>query len=54
MIKAEHELHQRRKGRNIGVGLMLVGFVVLVMALTFVKVSRGDFEAFQSEVTDAS
>ena len=54
MIKAEHELHQRRKGRNIGLGLILAGFVVLVMALTFVKVSRGDFEAFQQEAVDAS
>lgn len=54
MINAEHELHRRRKGRNIGLGLILAGFVVLVMALTFVKVSRGDFEAFQREATDAS
>ena len=43
-IKAEHELHARRKGRNIGVGLMLAGFVVLVLALTFTKVTNGDFE----------
>ena len=43
-IKAEHELHTRRKGRNIGVGLMLAGFVVLVLALTFTKVTNGDFE----------
>ena len=43
-IKAEHEIHQRRKGRNVGVGLMLSGFVVLVLALTFVKITSGDFE----------
>lgn len=43
-IKAEHELHSRRKGRNIGVGLMLASFVVLVLALTVVKVTQGDFE----------
>ena len=43
-IKAEHEIHQRRKGRNVGVGLMLAGFVVLVLALTFVKITSGDFE----------
>ncbi|MEO9517510.1 MAG: cytochrome C oxidase assembly protein [Paracoccaceae bacterium] len=43
-IRTEHELHQRRKGRNIGVGLLLVSFVVLILALTFVKVTRGDFE----------
>jgi len=43
-IKAEHEIHQRRKGRNIGVGLMLAGFVAIVLALTFTKVTSGDFE----------
>lgn len=48
-IRAEHELHKRRRGRNIGVGLLLAGFVVLVTALTFVKVSRGDFELPKAE-----
>ena len=43
-MRAEHEIHQRRKGRNVGVGLMLAGFVVLVLALTFVKITSGDFE----------
>lgn len=43
-IRAEHEIHQRRKGRNIGVGLMLAAFVVLVLALTFVKITGGDFD----------
>jgi hypothetical protein len=42
-IRAEHEIHTRRKGRNFGVGLMLGGFVVLVMALTFVKITNIDF-----------
>jgi hypothetical protein len=43
-FRPEHELHSRRKSRNIGVGLMLVAFVVLVLALTFTKVTNGDFE----------
>lgn len=43
-IRAEHEIHQRRKGRNVGVGLMLAAFVVLVLALTFVKITSGGFE----------
>jgi len=43
-IRAEHEIHQLRKGRNVGVGLMLAGFVVLVLALTFVKITSEDFE----------
>ena len=36
-----HELHKRRFGRNLGLGLVLVGMVVLVFALTVVKVTRG-------------
>ena len=43
MIRAEHEIHARRRGRNVGVGLMLVGFVVLIMALTYVKITQTDF-----------
>ncbi len=42
-IRAEHEIHSRRKGRNMGVGLMLGAFVVLVVALTFVKITQTDF-----------
>ena len=36
-----HEIHKRRFGRNLGVGLVLAGFVALVFALTVVKVTRG-------------
>ena len=42
MIKATHEIHERRKSRNVGLGLTLVGFVAVVFALTVVKVTRGD------------
>lgn len=42
-IRAEHEIHTRRKGRNVGVGLMLGGFVLLIMVLTFVKITQTDF-----------
>jgi hypothetical protein len=42
-IRAEHEIHTRRKGRNVGVGLMLAGFVVLVMGITFAKVTSDSF-----------
>jgi len=37
-IRAEHEIHTRRKSRNIGLGLVLVGFVAVVFGLTVVKV----------------
>lgn len=49
-ITREHDLHRRRRGRNAGVALLLVGFVVLVLSLTFVKITRGDFEMPKGEV----
>lgn len=36
----QHEMHRRRFSRNLGLGLVLAGFVVLMMALTVVKVTR--------------
>lgn len=49
-IKVEHELHQRRRGRNFGVGMVLVGLVAIVFGLTVVKVmnleSLAQFERF--------
>ncbi len=41
-FRPEHELHRRRFGRNLGLGLILVAFVVLIFALTVVKVEHGD------------
>lgn len=37
-IKALHEIHTRRKSRNVGVGLVLVGFIAVIFGLTVVKV----------------
>ena len=37
-IKVEHEIHTRRKGRNMGVGLLLIGMIGIVFGLTVVKV----------------
>ncbi len=42
-LRPEHEIHTRRKGLNIGVGLMLGAFVLLVMLLTFTKITSTDF-----------
>lgn len=36
-INKEHELHTRRKGRNRAVGLTLGAFVLLVFAVSIVK-----------------
>lgn len=41
-IRTEHEIHQRRFGRNLGLGLTLVAFVALVFGLTVVKVTNGE------------
>lgn len=38
-IRQNHELHSRRLGRNIGVGVALAALVALVFGLTIVKVS---------------
>jgi len=46
-MRVEHELHRRRRGRNIGVGLTLGAFVVLLVALTMVKVSNGNVAALE-------
>ena len=37
-----HELHKRRFSRNLGLGLVLAGFVALVFGLTVVKVEHGN------------
>lgn len=41
MLSREHELHQRRRGRNAWLGGILAGFVLLVFAVTVVKLSNG-------------
>lgn len=37
--KPDHEIHQRRKGTNKMLGLILGGFVLLVFAVTIVKLT---------------
>lgn len=50
-IQKQHEMHNRRFSRNLGVGLCLLGFVALVFGLTVVKVTRGDpMQAFDHAV----
>jgi len=39
-FREPHELHKRRFGRNLGLGLVLAIFVSLVFGLTIVKVSQ--------------
>ncbi|KEJ88268.1 hypothetical protein [Sulfitobacter donghicola] len=42
-LRQEHEIHTRRKGLNIGVGLLLGAFVLLVVLLTFTKITSSGF-----------
>ena len=43
----DHELHARRRGRNFGLLAVLLAFIVVVFAVTVVKVRSGGLaEAF--------
>ena len=55
-FRPDHEIHKRRLGRNLGVGLLLVVFVGIVFGLTVVKVmavgeKRGFDGVVREEVT---
>lgn len=51
MIQAEHELHRRRRSRNLGVGLVLAGLICVVFGLTVVKVQQlGAAQSFDEVV----
>ncbi len=51
-FKTTHELHRRRFGRNLGVGLMLAAFIAIIFGLTVAKVTSGDFEMPRAEVAE--
>lgn len=39
-INPEHELHARRRGRNLGLGLVLGAFAAIIFGLSVVKISH--------------
>lgn len=41
-FRPDHDVHRRRFGRNLGLGLVLAAFVAIVFGLTIAKVSNGD------------
>ena len=46
-IRATHELHRRRKSRNVGLGLTLAAFIAVIFALSLVKIREtGAVEGF--------
>ena len=48
-LRKTHELHNRRFGRNLGVGLVLAGFIAIIFGLTVVKIGTGDMQTRTSE-----
>lgn len=47
-MQVEHEIHERRKGRNFGVGFILLAFIGIIFGLTVVKVLQlGDARQFE-------
>lgn len=45
-----HEIYARRRSRNVGLGLVLGAFVLLVFAVTVVKLTEGQkMEAFDHQ-----
>lgn len=51
-FRDDHELHKRRLGRNVGLALVLAGFIAIVFGLTVVKVTRGDYEPENAKVSN--
>ncbi|RFP87342.1 cytochrome C oxidase assembly protein [Rhodobacteraceae bacterium 63075] len=43
-LRVEHEIHKRRRSRNVGLGLVLGGFVFLIMGITYVKLTTQNAE----------
>lgn len=47
MLHQDHEIHIRRRGRNFGLLIILLGFIAVIFALTVVKVQTiGPIEGF--------
>jgi hypothetical protein len=50
-ITRTHEIHTRRRGRNLGVALTLLAFAAIVFLLTMSKIRNGGtMEAFDHSV----
>lgn len=41
-LRVEHEIHRRRRGRNIGLALVLAAFAAMTFALTIAKLEAPD------------
>lgn len=47
-LRPTHELHKRRFSRNVGVGLTLAAFILIIFGLTVVKVTSDGFSLTQA------
>ncbi len=46
-LRTEHELHSRRRSRNVGLLVVLLCFAALIFGLSVVKVSNGNANALK-------
>jgi len=51
-FKVTHELHHRRFGRNLGVGLLLAAFIALVFGWTVAKVTNENFQIPMEQISE--
>ncbi len=53
-IRVEHELHRRRRSRNVGLGLTLAALIAVLFGLSVVKItSVGPIEGYDHVVRPA-
>ena len=50
-LTKQHDMHKRRFSRNLGLGLVLGGFVALVFLLTIAKVTDDGFDMQSQQQT---
>lgn len=46
-LRTEHELHARRRSRNLGLLAVLLVFVALIFGLSMVKITKGQMAALE-------
>ena len=50
-LRVEHDLHRRRRSRNVGLGLTLGALILLIFGLSMVKITLvGPVEGFDHVV----
>lgn len=52
--RVEHELHKRRRSRNVGLGLVLLASVFLIMGMTYVKLTAQNAALAEERAKEAA